>query len=362
MNKVGTQRIETKRLILRRFRTEDAEDMYNNWASDPEVTRFLTWPFHTSVDVTQNLLKDWIDRYEDGAYFNWVMEYKETGKAVGNISVVKLNESIEAADIGYCMSRAYWGQGMMPEALKAVMDYLFDVVGLNRVAAYHDVNNPKSGRVMDKVGMKPEGILRAAAKNNLGVHDLAWYSMLRSDREECPELQIELQDMEWPFEYTDHDRRIARAIVFDDEGNFYFVRVQRDDDFGKATLIETSGGGVEEGENLHSAIKRELKEELGVEVEVLRKIGVVSDYYNLIHRHNLNHYFLCRITSFGDKNLTKDEIESFHLSTLKMTYEEAVCEYEKRRETKLGRLIANRELPVLIRANEIIAKGVLERQ
>ena len=164
---------------------------------------------------------------------------------------------------------------------------------------------------------------------------------------------IELRDTEWPFEYTDHDRRIARAIVYDDNGYFYFVRAERDDDFGRATLIETSGGGVEADEDLDSAIKRELKEELGAEVDVICKIGVVSDYYNLIHRHNLNHYFLCRVISFGDKNLTKDEIEDFHLSTLMLTYEEAVAEYEKRRETKLGRLIANRELPILKRAKEL---------
>lgn len=182
MNKAGTQRIETDRLILRRFRLEDAEDMYVNWASDPEVARFLTWPTHSSVEVTKSLLADWIPGYEDGGYFNWVMEYKETGKAIGNIAVVKLNENTKAADMGYCMSRAYWGQGLMPEALNAVMDYLFDVVGLNRIAACHDANNPKSGRVMEKAGMKREGILRAAGKNNLGIHDEVWYAMIRNDR------------------------------------------------------------------------------------------------------------------------------------------------------------------------------------
>ena len=72
------------------------------------------------------------------------------------------------------------------------------------------------------------------------------------------ELYLELKDTEWPYEYTDHDRQIARAIVYDDEGYFYFVRAVRDDDFGKATLIETSGGGVEKDEDLNDAIKREL--------------------------------------------------------------------------------------------------------
>ena len=168
------------------------------------------------------------------------------------------------------------------------------------------------------------------------------------------ELYLELRDTEWPFEYTDHDRRIARAIVYDEEGYFYFVRAERDDDFGQATLIETSGGGVESGEDLLSAIKRELKEELGADVDVVCKIGVVSDYYNLIHRHNLNNYFLCKVIAFGEKNLTKDEIEDFHLSTLRLSYEDAMAEYEKRGETGLGRLIANRELPILKRAYSLI--------
>ena len=168
------------------------------------------------------------------------------------------------------------------------------------------------------------------------------------------ELYLELRDTEWPFTYTDHDRQIARAIVFDDEGWLYFTRATRDDHFGKATLIETSGGGVEQGEDLLSAIHRELREELGAEVEVVAKIGVVSDYYNLIHRHNLNHYYLCRATSFGEKHLMPDEIERFHLSTLRLTFDEAEAEYERRACTPIGRLIADRELPVLKRAREIL--------
>ena len=170
------------------------------------------------------------------------------------------------------------------------------------------------------------------------------------------ELFINLQDDQWEFDYIDHDRTVVRAIVFDEEDKFYFVRAVRDDDFGKATLIETSGGGVEENEELLDAIKRELKEELGVEVDVVCKIGVVSDYYNLIHRHNINNYFLCKVKSFGDKNLTKEEMDDFHLSTLRLSYEEACKEYEYRANTKLGKLISNRELPILHRAKKILDK------
>ncbi len=173
-------------------------------------------------------------------------------------------------------------------------------------------------------------------------------------KENQQELYLHLQDDEWPFEYTDHHRQIARAIVVDRDKNFYFVRAIRDDDFGKASLIETAGGGVEKGEDLHTAIKREIKEELGADVEVLCKIGVVEDYYNLIHRHNINNYFLCLAVSFGKKNLTDQEINNFHLSTLKLTYDEAVLEYKRSSSGKLGRLVAKREMPILEKAKIIL--------
>lgn len=168
-------------------------------------------------------------------------------------------------------------------------------------------------------------------------------------------LCLELKDTQWPDRGTDHDRQIVRAIVVDDEGWFYFVRVHRDDDFGRATLIESSGGGVEPGETLETAIRRELREELGAEVEILCELGVVSDYYNLIRRHNINHYFLCRALCFGQTRLTEDERECFHLSTLRLRCEDALREYELRADTKLGRLIANRELPVLRQAAQWLA-------
>lgn len=169
-------------------------------------------------------------------------------------------------------------------------------------------------------------------------------------------LNLQLKDTEWSLEYIDHDRKIVRAIVFDDQENYYFVRAKRDDDFGKATLIETSGGGVEAGEDLETALKRELKEELGAEVEIMHKIGIVSDYYNLIHRHNINNYYLCKVTSFGEKHLTRDEIEDFHLSTLRLSYRDAEEEYKKCTETKIGKLIAARELPVLRRAKVLLGE------
>ena len=183
MEKTGTKTLETRRLILRPFTTDDAEDMFANWASDPEVTKYLTWPAHPSAAVTRMLLGDWVSHYADGAFFQWAIVWKETGSVIGSIGVVSLQEEAETAEIGYCLGRAFWGRGIMPEALRAVIDYLFDTVGLRRITAGHDVNNPNSGRVMEKAGMKPEGVLRGGGRNNQGICDSAIYAILRSDRE-----------------------------------------------------------------------------------------------------------------------------------------------------------------------------------
>lgn len=168
------------------------------------------------------------------------------------------------------------------------------------------------------------------------------------------ELYLELEDNEWPNDYIYHKRQIARAIVYDDEYNFYFIKGKRNDIFGNCTWIETSGGGVEDGEDLEYSVKRELKEELGVEVDIVHKIGVVSDFYNLLNRNYINHYYLCKINSFGDKNLTEYEENEYHFETFKTTLEVAIKEYKKYSNSKLGRLIAQRELPILEEARRLL--------
>ena len=183
MNHAGTARLETRRLILRPFTETDAPAMYRNWASDDEVTRFLTWPTHPSEDVTRQLLALWTSEYRNPAAYNWAIELKQIGEPIGSLAVVRMNEAIAEAELGYCMGRAWWGRGLMPEAGRAVIDYLFDTVGFNRICAGHDVENPKSGRVMQKLGMRPEGVLRQSGRNNQGVADMAVYAILREDRE-----------------------------------------------------------------------------------------------------------------------------------------------------------------------------------
>ena len=184
MKHCGTQRLETDRLILRRYVKEDAMAMYKNWASDKEVTKYLTWPTHSSQDISQKVIEDWVNQYSGESYYHWAIVLKENGdEPIGDIAVVHMKEDISMAHIGYCIGRAYWHKGITSEALKAVMDFLFDVVDVNRIEARHDSKNPNSGKVMKKCGLKYEGTLRSADRNNQGICDACYYALLKSDRE-----------------------------------------------------------------------------------------------------------------------------------------------------------------------------------
>ena len=182
MKHQGTRTIETERLILRRFVSEDAQAMYDNWASDPEVTKYLTWPAHTSVEVSKAVVDSWVAGYEKPDYYQWAIALREVGEPIGSISAINHDDRIEMVHVGYCIGRSWWHQGIMTEALGAVMDYFFDQVGVNRVEARHDVNNPNSGGVMKKCGMRYEGTLRQADWSNQGVCDASYYALLKSER------------------------------------------------------------------------------------------------------------------------------------------------------------------------------------
>ena len=177
----GTQTIETSRLILRRAIREDAEPMFRNWASDPEVTKYLTWPTYEKVETAYQILDLWASEYEKPNYYQWMIVLKELGEPIGSISVVRQNDRVEEAEIGYCIGSHWWHRSIMTEALTAVIEYLFTEVGMNRVAARHDPNNPHSGGVMRKCGMKYEGTHRACDRNNQGICDAAQYAILRSE-------------------------------------------------------------------------------------------------------------------------------------------------------------------------------------
>ena len=182
MEHLGTVTLETDRLILRRFAVEDAAVMYRNWANDPEVTKFLMWQPHANVDETIRILTDWAGHYEEKDWYLWAIVRKENGdEPVGSISIVQKDDHIAMVQFGYCIGQKWWHQGIMSEALAAMMRFFFEEVGVNRIEAHHDPANPNSGKVMMKCGMRREGLRRAASWNNQGICDSAIYGILAED-------------------------------------------------------------------------------------------------------------------------------------------------------------------------------------
>ena len=178
MKHLGTKTIETRRLVLRKFTLSDAEPMYRNWASDPEVTRYLLWPAHESEEETKGILKGWIAAYEKPGKYEWCIELKEIGEAIGSIGVVMVNEKVQSMEVGYCLSCDYWHKGIMSEALSAVVEYLTNEVGARRIQARCDTRNPYSAKVMEKCGLKYEGTAIQAEWNNSGAGDVACYGLV----------------------------------------------------------------------------------------------------------------------------------------------------------------------------------------
>lgn len=176
----GTLTIQTQRLKLRKFTVDDAQAMYDNWAKDGRVPRFLTWQPHESPEATRRLLEIWCAEYEDPGRYQWAIEYQET--VIGSITVVRLDEWSEWAEIGYCIGYDFWNKGIMSEAAKAVIGFLFAEVGVNRISICHAVKNPASGRVAQKCGLTLEGTRREFYKDAAGEFlDISEYSILRRE-------------------------------------------------------------------------------------------------------------------------------------------------------------------------------------
>lgn len=181
MNHKGTCPLTTPRLTLRPFTAEDAPAAYRNWCSDPEVTRFLRWPAHSSEAVTRMVLGEWIAAYKDPAFYQWAIVPKDEGEAVGTISVVELDDRTGKVHIGYCIGRPWQGKGYMTEAFREVIRFLFREVGANRIESQHDPENIASGKVMLHCGLRQEGILRKADWSNRGIVDACMHALLREE-------------------------------------------------------------------------------------------------------------------------------------------------------------------------------------
>mgnify|MGYP001637635280 CR=1 FL=1 len=168
MNHTGTISLETDRLRLRRFTDADAEKMFANWAGNPNVTRYLPWKYYDDVEGVRTYLKELQENYRSPDFYDWCIEWKKTGDPIGSIGAVSVNERLRAVGIGYCLSESFWGKGIVAEALRAVLQHFFKVLGAVRVTGAHFTANPNSGKVLVKCGFFKEGTLRKGAIDNTG--------------------------------------------------------------------------------------------------------------------------------------------------------------------------------------------------
>ena len=181
MNHLGTITLETERLKLRRFASEDAPCMFENWASDHDVTKYLTWPAHSNVEISKEYIRGLIDSYARPDVYDWGIELKEIGQVVGSIGAVRCNTEVGYVHIGYCIGKPWWNKGITSEAFAAIIKFFMDEVQVGRIESRHDPRNPGSGEVMKKCGLKYEGTLRKSDMNNQGICDAAWYALITDD-------------------------------------------------------------------------------------------------------------------------------------------------------------------------------------
>lgn len=181
MNKVGTQKIETERCVLRRIVPDDYQVMYENWARYEEVCRCFPFDPVADIETYKEKVYRWVTNYEYDTYFHWVIEWKENGELIGTINLGNVEESCFMSETSYMLSPNYWGQGIMTEVLQAVLNYAFNIIELNRVQADVFDGNTASAHVLTKCGMQLEGIARQKYYKNGTFIDAAQYAILRRD-------------------------------------------------------------------------------------------------------------------------------------------------------------------------------------
>lgn len=177
----GTQRLETKRLVLRRFTMDDLEPVYQNCWSDPDVWKWTNYaPMHSIEDVTgvaEMFTEHWLGAYDRPDRYSWAIQLKSTGEVIGRLFGTHPDDTLGQIELTYELGQAWWNQGLMSEAVKAVIDFFFSQVGYRRIYAYHASGNPASGKVMQKCGMTYEGTLPQACKCNCGIFDKVNYAI-----------------------------------------------------------------------------------------------------------------------------------------------------------------------------------------
>lgn len=183
MNNYGTKKLETNRLILRKFIQEDAEQVYLNWTSDKNVTQYFGFEPDKSIDETKEKIASWIKAYEKDNTYIWAIKDKKSNQLIGSITAEMPYKILETCEIGYSIGSKWWNSGYMTEALTEVIRYLLTEEGMYLIEAKHNIKNIASGKVLLKAGMIKEATLRGRRINkSTGEHeDLVIYSVTKAD-------------------------------------------------------------------------------------------------------------------------------------------------------------------------------------
>lgn len=182
MNSIGTKKLETNRLILRKATMNDASQIYENYGKDPLVSKYVVWNKHQSIDDAIALIKRWRENDSNDSY-KWLVILKDTNQIIGSITAVKVDTKNNVIGIGYCYGSKWWNKGYATEALKRVIKFFFEEVNAQTIIAEHLEANPASGEVMKKSGMKYEGLLRNRMidKNTNKPMGLLSYSIIKDE-------------------------------------------------------------------------------------------------------------------------------------------------------------------------------------
>lgn len=176
----NTVELNTKRLYLRKLKKADYKVIFDNWASNYEVSKYVTWTQHKSNIETKGFVDDWIKEYENEFTYRWIVIIKETDEIIGMIDVIDKNIQYMTVEVGFCYSPKYWGQGYASEALEKVIDFLHSEEFVT-VYAQHFISNIASGKVMQKAGMVYEGTLKSRVIDKLGKReDVCIYSSVKT--------------------------------------------------------------------------------------------------------------------------------------------------------------------------------------
>lgn len=179
VNFIGTPVLRMERLTLRPFRPDDAADAFYNWFSDPAAARYMFWEPAQSVEQVREKISSWLK--PDLDFCQWAIVPEQENTVAGAINLHAIDDFHESAEIAYVLGRRFWSKGYMTEALRAVIRFGFETMLLNRIYGDHFVTNPASGRVMQKAGMRFEGVMRQKYRGKQGFEDTACYAVLRGD-------------------------------------------------------------------------------------------------------------------------------------------------------------------------------------